>query len=37
MTLTYLWTSSPKSLVFIPGAEYNAVYGEKTVHQKNMA
>ena len=26
-----------KNLVFIPGAEYNVVYGEKIVRQKNMA
>ena len=36
MTLTYLWTGTRKSLVFIPGAEYNIVYGEKKVHQKKM-
>ena len=26
-----------KILVFIPGAEYNLVYGDKIVSQKNMA
>ena len=26
----------PKSLVFIPGAEYNVVYGDKMVRQKYM-
>ena len=37
MILTYLWICKTISLVFIPGAEYNVVYGEKMVQQKNMA
>ena len=35
MTLTYLWTHLPKRLVFLPGAEYNTVYGDKMVRQEN--
>ena len=26
-----------KNLVFIPGAEYNVVYGDEMVHQKIIA
>ena len=37
MTRTYLSIHTPKSLVFIPGAEYNVVYGDKMVRWKNMA
>ena len=37
MTLTYIWTHSPKSVVLISGAEYNTFYGDKMVHQENMA
>ena len=37
MMLTYLWIHTQKTLVFVPGAEYNVVYGDKMVLQKNLA